>query len=389
MLQIIDIASRPPLLLRPDMKIGEILPKMKELKIRDVPVVDEGNHIVGVVSYRNILMRGVGRNTKVQSVMEPPFYIYSDADVNTAVLSFVEWRSKEIPIISRDGVVVGIVSRATLLRNLIENGRIPRVAVGEVMSKPAITISEEENIAKARWTMLRSGISRLPVVDVSNRVVGVITLSDIVERLYSIRFSRRRGYEWIQGEESFLAAPVSQFMTSPPITASIGMDIVRVAAILLDNRISGAPVVLDNGTVEGVVSGLDILKKYLETFMVVQPIEAKLSGIIEGELERIQVEKLVNNYLSKFSRYVRVIDFKLTVKPLGKTDSAIAEKRKQYDVSIRLTTNLGTVVGGSQCWDLTACVREALSILERRLRKILDRKGIKIYESRKWGREQL
>lgn len=387
MSRVADIASRPSFLLRPSMKIGEILPKMKELKIRDVPVVDEDNRIIGMLSYRSILTKGVGRDTKVQSVMEPPFYIYDDADVNSAVSSFVAWRSKEVPVINRDGVVVGIISRSAVLHNLIENNKIPRIAVEEAMSKPAITIGEKENIAKARWVMLKSGISRLPVVDTGNRVVGVITLSDIVERLYSIRLSRRKGYEWIQSEESFLAAPVSEFMTVPPITAPAGIDIVKTAVILLDNRISGVPVVTNSNIIEGVISNIDILRKYLETFTVVQSIDAKLSGVIEGELERIQIEKLVNSYLSKFSRYVRVIDFKLIVKRLGKVDDIVIEKRKQYDVSIRLSTNFGTIVASSQCWDLATCVREVLSILERRLRKILDKKGIKIYDSRIQNRE--
>lgn len=384
----IDIAGKPTLLLKPSMKIGEILPKMKELKLRDVPVVDEENRIIGIVSYRSILMRGIGRDTKVQNIMEPPFYIYDDADMNSAINSLVMWRSREVPIISRDGIVMGIISRNAVLRNLIENNRIPRIKVDDVMSKPAITINEKENIARARWLMLKSGISRLPVVDTDNRVLGVITFSDIVEKLYTIRLSRRKGYEWIQSEESFLAAPVSEFMTSPPITIPLSIDIVRVAEILLDNKISGAPVVSSNDVVEGVVSSIDILRKYLETFTVLQPIEAKISEAIEDELTRIQVEKLVNSYLSKFSRYVKVIDFKLKVKQRGRIEGVTVEKRKQYDVSIKMSTNIGTIATNSQCWDLATCVREVLTILERRLRKILDKRGTRVYNSRRQGEER-
>ncbi len=383
MSHVMDIANKPQLLLKPFMKIGEILPKMKELRIRDAPVINEDNHLIGMVSYRSILMKGVGRDTRVQSIMEPPFYIYEDADINTAINSLVTWRSKEIPVINIDGIVVGIISRSAILYNLIENKKIPKAKVWDVMSKPAITISEKENIAKGRWLMLKSGISRLPVVDAGNRVVGVITLSDIVERLYTIRLSRRKGYEWIQSEESFLAAPVSEFMTAPPISIPIDIDIVEAARILLDNRISGAPAVTSDNIVKGVVSSIDILRRYLETFTVVQPIEAKISGAIGDELERIQIEKLVNSYLSKYSRYIGIVNFKLIVKRRGKMEDMAIEKRRQYDVSIRLTTNLGTLSVNSQCWDLATCVRETLSILERRLRKMIDKKGIRSYNSRK------
>jgi len=263
------------------MKIGEILPKMKELRIRDAPVVGDDNRIIGVVSYRGILMKGVGRDAKVQSVMDPPFYIYEDADINNAISNIVTWKVREIPIINKEGIVVGIISRDNLLRHLIENNRIPRANVTTVMSKPVITINEKESIARARWLMLKSGISRLPVIDSVNRVIGVITLSDIVERLYMIRLSRRKGFEWIQSEESFLAAPVSDFMTSPPITIPNYVDIAEATIILLDNRISGAPVVSSNDVAEGIVSGIDILKKYLESFTTIQPIEAKSQRLLK------------------------------------------------------------------------------------------------------------
>jgi len=367
------------------MRIGEILPKMKELRIRDAPVVDDDNRIIGVVSYRGILMKGVGRDAKVQSVMDPPFYIYENADVNNAINNIVTWKVREIPIINREGIVIGIVSRDNLLRHLIESNKVPRANVTTVMSKPVITINEKESIARARWLMLKSGISRLPVVDSVNRVVGVITLSDIVERLYMIRLSRRKGFEWIQSEESFLAAPVSDFMTSPPITIPNNVDIAKATIILLDNRISGAPVVSSNDVAEGVVSGIDILKKYLESFTTIQPIEAKISEAVEDELTRTQIEKLVNSYLSKFSRYVKVIDFKLTVKQIGKVKEMNSEKRKQYDVSIKLSTNIATISTNSRCWDLATCVREVLSTAEKRLRRIIDKKGAKAYNSRERG----
>jgi len=382
---VIDIASRDILLLKPSMKIGEILPKMKELRIRDAPVVGDDNRIIGVVSYRGILMKGVGRDAKVQSVMDPPFYIYEDADINNAISNIVTWKVREIPIINKEGIVVGIISRDNLLRHLIENNRIPRANVTTVMSKPVITINEKESIARARWLMLKSGISRLPVIDSVNRVIGVITLSDIVERLYMIRLSRRKGFEWIQSEESFLAAPVSDFMTSPPITIPNNVDIAEATIILLDNRISGAPVVSSNDVAEGIVSGIDILKKYLESFTTIQPIEAKISEAIEDELTRTQIEKLVNSYLSKFSRYVKVIDFKLTVKQIGKVKEMNSEKRRQYDVSIKLSTNITTISTNSRCWDLATCVREVLSIAEKRLRRIIDKKGAKAYNSRERG----
>ncbi|MCI4436721.1 MAG: CBS domain-containing protein, partial [Ignisphaera sp.] len=62
MVTVLDIAIPPPLLLKPSMRIGEVLPKMKELKIYNAPVVDENGVLIGILSYRTVLSSGAGRD---------------------------------------------------------------------------------------------------------------------------------------------------------------------------------------------------------------------------------------------------------------------------------------------------------------------------------------
>ncbi len=373
---IISIANEPKVLAKPSMRIGEIVPKMKEYGVKEIPIVDEDNKIIGVLSYKKIAIRGVGRDTRVRSVMDPPFYFVENTDINKAIASIVNWRAREVPIVNRKGIVIGIVSRGNVLRYVYERNLLPRTRVETVMSSPPITINRDESIARARWLMNKSGISRLPVLDDSGVIIGVITLGDIIEKIFSIRLSRRKGYEWIQSEESFLAAPVSEFMSSPPIVAPPDIDVYRAIEILLDHKISGVPITRDNDRVIGVLSGIDILRKYVESLVTLQPISAKISNAIEGdEMLRLQIEKLVNNYLSRFSRYLDIIDFKIAVKTLSKTGkSGLREGRKQFNVITRVVTSDGVFSAESTCWDLPTCTREALEIVEKRIRKNIEKR---------------
>ncbi len=372
---VISIANEPKILAKPSMRIGEIIPKMKEYGVKEIPVVDDDNRIIGILSYRKIAMRGVGRDTRIQSVMDPPFYLVEDTDIDRAIAFIVNWRAREVPIVNVKGFVIGIVSRNNVLRYVYERGLLPRIRVETIMSSPPITINEDESIARARWLMNKSGISRLPVLDDNERIVGVITLSDIIEKIFSIRLSRRKGYEWIQNE-SFLAAPVSEFMSSPPIVASPDIDVYKAIEILLNNNISGIPITRSNDRVIGVLSGIDILRKYIESLVTLQPISAKISNAIEGdEALRLQIEKLVNNYLSKFSRYLNVIDFKIAVKTLTKTGkNELREGRKQFNVKIRVVTSARAFTAESICWDLLTCIREALEIIEKRIRRDIGKR---------------
>jgi CBS domain-containing protein/ribosome-associated translation inhibitor RaiA len=373
-----EIVIEPPILLKPSMRIGEVIPRMSELKIREAPVVDDNEVLVGVLSYRAILSKGVGRDTKVSTAMDPPYALKEDNSIDEAIARIVQWKARDIPIIDDSEKVVGYINRVMLLKYLVDKGIIPNDIVDNVMHSPAITIQEWESIARARWAMLRNGISRLPVVDRYERVVGVITLSDIVERLFRIKLSRRKGYEWIQSEESFLAAPVSDFMSTPAVTVPLGIKLIEAAKTMLDKGVAGAPVVTGDERVVGVLSGIDVLKKYLETSVALQPLEAKISTVGEiDEITRVSVERIINNYLSSFTKYVNVIDFKLAVKELGKSEESRGKDvRRGFEVSARIVTDEGSFATKSMCWDLPTCVREVMNIIEKRIRKHIEKKTV-------------
>jgi len=369
-----DIASEPPFVAKPMMRIGEVLGKMKELRLWAVPVVGDRNRLVGILSYRSILMRGAGRDTKVLTVMEPPYSLVTGTPIPEAISRFVSWKARIVPIVDEKRSLLAVVRRADVLRYMLEKGLVPETRVEEVMSSPPIVIHEDESIARARWLMLKSGISRLPVVDDEEKLVGVITLRDIAERLYSIKMTRRRGFEWIGSEEEFLAAPVRDFMSSPPIHTHRGASLREVVETLLKYEISGMPIT-ERDRVVGVVSGLDVMRKYVESLVQVQPLEAKIAEAIgKDALTRLQVEKLVNDYLSTFNRFVNVIDMKLTIKEETKVEKE--EGRKRYRVRIKLVTDIGSFVVEGVGWELLTALRDALQILEKRLRKAVEKASL-------------
>ncbi|MEU2828737.1 CBS domain-containing protein [Streptomyces lavendulae] len=114
-----------------------------------------------------------------------------------------------VPVLDDEDRVVGVVSQTDLLAHAGPGPGTSRQSgtavepptAGEVMSAPAITVRAEETVADAARLMTRRGIERLPVVDVEDRLVGIVTRRDLL-RVFLRPDSeiRRRVYDEILAE---------------------------------------------------------------------------------------------------------------------------------------------------------------------------------------------
>ncbi|MET3984480.1 CBS domain-containing protein [Streptomyces sp. PvR034] len=93
-----------------------------------------------------------------------------------------------VPVLDGEDRVVGVVSQTDLLAHTApephpcEQGTTAAVppTAGDVMSAPAVTVHPEETVADAARLMTRRSIERLPVVDVEDRLVGIVTRRDLL-----------------------------------------------------------------------------------------------------------------------------------------------------------------------------------------------------------------
>jgi CBS domain-containing protein len=80
--------------------------------------------------------------------------------------------------------LVGIVTDRDLAMKVIAEGRDPRrTRVADVMSKDLVTCREEDSVEEATSAMSRHQIRRIPIVDDSNCVIGIIAQADVATRM--------------------------------------------------------------------------------------------------------------------------------------------------------------------------------------------------------------
>ena len=135
-----------------------------------------------------------------------------------------------------------------MLPGEIERG--PLYHADQIMQRRVITVSDSDDVAQAWRTLRDHHIHQAPVLDVNAQLVGIVSERDL---LTAINIDSGRIVET-------LSRQVRDVMTTPVIAAAPVTDIRRVAAVMLDHGVDGAPIMNDTGRLVGFVSRSDILR---------------------------------------------------------------------------------------------------------------------------------
>lgn len=100
--------------------------------------------------------------------------------VAEAVALLAERRIGALPVLD-DGAPLGIFSERDVIYRLAELGSVATdMAVGEVMTSPAVTVGPETSALAALSLMTKRRIRHLPVME-AGRMIGFVSIGDLVK----------------------------------------------------------------------------------------------------------------------------------------------------------------------------------------------------------------
>jgi CBS domain-containing protein len=124
------------------------------------------------------------------------------------------------------------------LRGSALSAATPETKVGEIMTKNVLTAKPETPVVEIVQLMSRQHITGLPVVDEENRLLGVVSESDIIGKA---------------------GDTVADIMTNGSWTVTEETRLGEAAEILLRRRIRRLPVVRGENELVGLVSRSDLI----------------------------------------------------------------------------------------------------------------------------------
>jgi CBS domain-containing protein len=133
-------------------------------------------------------------------------WVKKPASFREMAIALREHRISAFPVVDDDGRVIGVVSEADLLTKEAlgidpdgtpgmitallhrkEHAKARGITAGDVMTSPAVTIAPEDTVEHAARLMFARKVKRLPVVDASAHLVGIISRADVLARLRPLR----------------------------------------------------------------------------------------------------------------------------------------------------------------------------------------------------------
>ncbi len=144
------------------------------------------------------------------------------------------------------------------------------LAARDIMTTEVITVSPETLVSDLAETLAGKNISGLPVVDANGALVGIVTQSDLVERVQELELPPAINIldfhvylqipsHSIQKVQKMLGTTVADVMTTKVITVSPETPVPQVALLMEKHKIHTIPV-LDQGKIVGIIGKMDLVR---------------------------------------------------------------------------------------------------------------------------------
>ncbi len=345
--------------------ISKVIPMLSESKHERAILVEENGKIVGIVREKDLIRGGLmttPRETKIKKFFTKTGIIHiSELTPERVARRFVE---DSVPfVLVKLNRKIGVIYINDFLQKIKQE--FENVEVGDVMNPEVIVVRSSDSAAKALATMRDYGVSRVVVVDDENKVVGIITGKDIIDRVVSLGKDDRLGHLSMKEKIKTLSIIVEGIMSYPVVTIKKENPIAKAIDLMVENDISSL-VVVDGNVPGGIITKKDFLEYYLKK---VTPKEYEVQiitkGVVLDDSETEVLLKDLNKFLKKFKGY------------LGKSHLFVYMKKlKLYYrripliyVRMKLTSDRGTFFVTGESWGIEFAIHVTLNKLERQVIK--------------------
>ncbi|MGE4310614.1 CBS and ACT domain-containing protein [Desulfovibrio sp.] len=128
------------------------------------------------------------------------------------------------------------------------------------MTTDVVSVTPETSLLKVGKLMKDHHVRRLPVLDDSGRVIGIISDRDV----RAASPSKATTLDMYEMHYLLAELKVKNIMTPNPLTVKPSDAVEQAALLMLDHKVGGLPVVEESGKLVGIISDHDVFKALVD-----------------------------------------------------------------------------------------------------------------------------
>ena len=117
-----EIMTESPFVLRKGTTVKDALQTFKEQDLRVMPVIDESNYIIGMVSFENLGYLDVGNHELElpEKIMRQPIIIKHNTRLNTIAESMMDNQEDDVYVVDDTSQIIGVISVIDVIKKILE-----------------------------------------------------------------------------------------------------------------------------------------------------------------------------------------------------------------------------------------------------------------------------
>ena len=203
------------------------------------------------------------------------------------------------------------------------------------MTKDPVTVKVDQPVAAANLCLQENRIRRIPVVNDTEQLIGIVSREDIFNVMPSAVDGSSAGSQSLFAEST----KVSEIMTPNPMFVEPMTSLETVAKSMRKHKIGGMPVV-ENDTLVGIITESDIFLAFMEILGVNQD-GVRIEMIISKKTEdfytileifkRYKISILAVTFHNDYGPKQRLLTMKITGDELDSTLNALRKSGVQIN----------------------------------------------------------
>lgn len=240
--KVAEVMRRQVSTVDPDSPITRVVEMLLDKDFTAMPVVDGQGKLVGMISDNDLLTRGGMRITiSLKRATDPEF-----------------------------------------VRGLHESLEDPRHKVSEVMTTDVVTVGPAMVLGRAARLMVEKHLKRLPVVDDSGKLLGILSRLDILNTIAAVHLP-----QWHPAARAAGAgATVGEVMTREVPTVAESATLEQIFELLVGSTHKRVVVIDEQSRVSGIIADSDLISRVTRE---------SWPGVLEILVAKVPIEKIAAN----------------------------------------------------------------------------------------------